>query len=71
MGLTFFSDRLFQSEEMNEDQYQCALPLTSISAITSSMIDDAFRRIEKMHGGDDPEEDVLLGKDLKFLENLK
>ena len=68
MGLTFWSDRLFQSNEMNDGQYHCALPLTSISKITSSMINNAFTAITKMHGGGDAEEDVLLGKG--FLQRL-
>ena len=62
MGLTFWSDRLFQSNEMNAGQYHCALPLTSISKITTSMISKAFTSISRMHGGGDAEEDVLLGK---------
>ena len=66
MGLTFWSDRTFQSNEMNDNQYHCALPLTSISKITSSMINNAFSSIGKMYGGGDAEEDVLLGKFLKY-----
>ena len=62
MGLTFWSDRTFHSDEMNDTQYHCALPLTSISKITSSMINKAFSSIGKMYGGGDGEEDVLLGK---------
>ena len=62
MGLTFWSDRTFHSNEMNDNQYHCALPLTSISKITSSMINKAFSSIGKMYGGGDGEEDVLLGK---------
>ena len=65
MGLTFWSDRTFQSNEMNDNQYHCALPLTSISKITSSMINNAFSSIGKMYYGGDSEEDVLLGKFLK------
>ena len=65
MGLTFWSDRTFQSNEMNDNQYHCALPLTSISKITTSMINKAFSSIGKMYGGGDAEEDVLLGKFLK------
>ena len=65
MGLTFWSDRTFQSNEMNDNQYHCALPLTSISKITTSMINKAFSSIGKLYGGGDAEEDVLLGKFLK------
>ena len=65
MGLTFWSDRTFQSNEMNDNQYHCALPLTSISKITTSMINRAFSSIGKMYGGGDAEEDVLLGKFFK------
>ena len=62
MGLTFWSDRLFRMNEMTDGLYHCALPLTEIEELTNTtMITDAFSGINKMYGGGDGPEDVLLG----------
>ena len=62
MGLTYWSDRLFLVNEMNDAQYHCAMPLTNLTAITEDMISTAFDGISRMHLGGDSEEDILLGK---------
>ena len=62
MGLTFWSDRLFDIDEMTDGLYHCALPLTDIGELTSSTVTEAFSGINKMYGGGDGPEDVLLGK---------
>ena len=62
MGLTFWSDRIFEIDEATDALYHCALPLTDISDITSGMVTNAFTGISKMYGGGDSPEDVLLGK---------
>ena len=68
MGLTFWSDRTFETnEDITDALYHCAMPLTNIMAITSDMISNAFKGISKMHGGGDSEEAVLLGE---FMEEL-
>jgi len=62
MGLTFWSDRLFEIDEMGDGLYHCALPLTDIEHLANeTMITDAFSGINKMYGGGDGPEDVLLG----------
>ena len=62
MGLTFFSDRIFQINESTDALYHCALALTDISSITDEMVSMAFKGVSKMYGGGDGPEDVLLGK---------
>ena len=62
MGLTFFSDRIFQINESTDALYHCALPLTNITSITEEMVRSAFNGVNKMYGGGDGPEDVLLGK---------
>ena len=61
MGLTFWSDRLFEIDEMTDGLYHCALPLTDIDQLSSSTVTAAFSGIDKMYGGGDGPEDVLLG----------
>ena len=63
MGLTFWSDRTFETnEDITDALYHCAMPLTNIMAITTDMITNAFKGISKMYGGGDSEEAVLLGR---------
>ena len=73
MGLTFWSDRLFEIGEMTDGLYHCALPLTDIEELTSSTVTAAFSGIDKMYGGGDGPEDVLLGnyKILLYSDSLK
>ena len=66
MGLTFWSDRLFEIGEMTDGLYHCALPLTDIENLSSTTIRTAFSGIDKMYGGGDGPEDVLLGNYLIF-----
>ena len=62
MGLTFWSDRLFDIDEMTDGLYHCALPLTDIEELTNTtMITEAFSGINQMYPGGDGPEDVLLG----------
>ena len=65
MGLTFWSDRTFETYE--DMLYHCAMPLTNIMDITTDMISNAFKGISKMYSGGDSEEAVLLGE---FKEEL-
>ena len=66
MGLTFWSDRLFEIGEMTDGLYHCAMPLTDIENLSSTTIRTAFSGIDKMYGGGDGPEDVLLGNYLIF-----
>jgi len=62
MGLTFWSDRIFSVNEMNDSQYRCAMPLTNITSITEDMIRTSFSGINSMYSGGDSMEDILLGQ---------
>ena len=61
MGLSFWSDRSFQSNEMTASQYHCAIPLTYLTSLTTNLIESAFGTISTMYGGGDGPEDLLLG----------
>ena len=68
MGLTFWSDRKFETNaDITDALYHCAMPLTNIMDITTDMISNAFNGISKMYSGGDSEEAVLLGE---FKEEL-
>ena len=68
MGLTFWSDRTFETnEDITDPLYHCAMSLTNIMDITTDMISNAFKGISKMYSGGDSEEAVLLGE---FKEEL-
>ena len=64
MGLTFWTDRKWSVNEMDDDQYRCAMPLTNLTSITEDMIRTSFSGINSMHSGGDSMEDILLGEDI-------
>ena len=66
MGLTFWSDRLFEYDEMTDSQYHCAMPLTNLTSITEDMINTAFNTMSSMYYGGDVWEDVLLGEGISY-----
>ena len=62
LGLTFWSDRWFQPDEMTDPkktQYIAALPLTELDDIDETVIEKSFAKMEKLYSGGDAPEDVL------------
>ena len=61
LGLTFWSDRWFEVNEMtaSKTQYVAAMPLTQLDNINDSIIESSFSLVENLYYGGDLPEDVL------------